>query len=76
MKRLPYFICLFSVIILGVLLPAMSFAQVGQPGCDPFDPACPIDGGLSFLLAAGVGLAARKAFKTSKTSTAAITKSS
>ena len=30
-------------------------------GGDPLDPACPIDGGLVFLIAAGVGIGAKNA---------------
>ena len=49
-----------------VINPLTGFSQGGDPGCDPLDPACPIDGGLSLLIAAGVGLAARKAYKNGK----------
>lgn len=38
----------------------MSFAQGPDPGCDPLDPACPIDGGVVLLIAAGIGLGAKK----------------
>lgn len=38
----------------------------GNPGCDPLDPACPIDGGLSLLIAAGVAVGARKAYQSRK----------
>lgn len=35
----------------------------GGPPCDgPFGPVCPIDGGLSFLIAAGVAYGGKKAF--------------
>ena len=42
-------------------LPVLAMAQV-DPGCDPaLDPTCvPIDGGLSFLIAAGVGYGIKK----------------
>lgn len=39
------------------------FAQGPDPGCDPLDPSCPIDGGLSILLAVGVGLGAKRTLK-------------
>lgn len=32
----------------------------GDPGCEPLDPACPIDGGLSALLAIGAGYGIKK----------------
>ena len=66
MKRLSYSIIRILIVSIGLSLPFTGFGQISDPGCDPFDPTCPIDGGLSFLLAAGVGLAARKAFKASK----------
>ena len=38
-------------------------AQPPDGGCDPIDPDCPIDGGLSFLIAAGIGLGAKRTMK-------------
>ena len=38
----------------------------GDPSCDPLDPDCPIDGGLSLLIAAGIGLGAKKAYQERK----------
>ena len=46
-----------------MIFPIISNAQLPDPGCDPNDPACPIDGGLSILIAAGIGLGARKAMR-------------
>jgi hypothetical protein len=43
-------------------LPVLGHAQIIDPGCNP-DLPCPIDGGLSLLIAAGVGLGARRAYK-------------
>ncbi len=48
-------------IILFMAVPG--FAQGPDPGCDPLDPSCPIDGGLSILLAVGVGLGAKRTLK-------------
>lgn len=31
----------------------MAQGDPGNPGCDPDDPGCPIDGGLTALLAVG-----------------------
>ena len=43
-----------------ILLPTVLMAQP-DPCVDPADPACvPIDGGLSFLIAAGVGYGVKK----------------
>jgi len=36
-----------------------------DPNCDPLDPACPIDGGITLLIAAGIGLGAKRALKKS-----------
>jgi hypothetical protein len=49
------------VMILFCCLPGLVQAQPG-PGCDPLtDPLCvPLDGGLSFLIAAGVGYGIKK----------------
>ncbi len=52
------------LITIALLFPSISIAQVEiDPGCDPMDPACPIDGGITLLIAAGIGLGARKAFR-------------
>ena len=41
-----------------------------DPGCDPLDPLCPIDGGLSLLIAAAIGVGAKKAYDSKKINTA------
>ena len=46
---------LMIFIVVG-LIPNLALAQVTDPGC----PDCPIDGGLSLLLAAGVGYGVKK----------------
>jgi hypothetical protein len=49
------------VFIFMICLPVLGHAQIGDPGCDPLcncradGSVCPIDGGLGFLLAAGIG---------------------
>lgn len=50
------------------LIPVLLFGQDAPfPGdeldCEgPFGPVCPIDGGVSFLIAAGVALGGKKAY--------------
>ena len=48
------------VLLLILVIPSMVFAQ-GDPCTSP-DIECPIDGGLSLLIAAGIGLGAKKAY--------------
>lgn len=56
----------FAVALLfaGMMLinPIIGISQVSDPSCDPLDPTCPIDGGVSLLIAAGIGISARKAY--------------
>jgi len=49
----------------AVVLPLKTTAQLPDPDCDPLDPLCPIDGGVSLLIAAGIGLGAKRALKKS-----------
>jgi hypothetical protein len=65
---------LFFVILVSILLilTEVSIAQnigPGDPGCDPLDPDCPIDGGISLLIAAGIGLGAKKTYNDRKKAT-------
>jgi hypothetical protein len=70
MKRIFLGLFFFSVLVFFCCFSSSSFAQVpgdpGNPGCDPLDPTCPIDGGLSLLIAAGIGLAAKRAYQEKK----------
>lgn len=53
-----------ALLVLTIGFNFNSIAQDPPPpdGCiDPLDPDCPIDGGLVFLIAAGVGIAAKNA---------------
>lgn len=60
MKQFPKWIFLFSILLMiFVCLPVLVHAQI-EPGCDVLDPGCPIDGGLSALLAIGVGYGIKK----------------
>lgn len=60
-KSSKYQIYIVCILFICLISPFMLFAQ-GDAGCDPLDPACPIDGGVSLLIAAGIGLGARKAY--------------
>jgi len=60
MKR-TYFALLFVLMLTGIANTAL-----GQPPPPPPPAAVPIDGGLSLLLAAGLGLGAKKAWDTRK----------
>lgn len=69
MKRIKKYLLMTGVVLLiSLIQPIQSTAQVSDPGCDPLDPACPIDGGLSLLIAAGIGLGAKKAYDKKKKS--------
>lgn len=72
MKRLSTGMILFVFfLLLFMCLPGLIHAQpydacagLPDPGCDPFDTSqnciCPIDGGLSALIAVGVGYGVKK----------------
>lgn len=54
------------IIAVFIFLPIIGYTQVDPPpfeGCpDPGVP-CPIDGGVSLLIAAGIGIGAKKAYQ-------------
>lgn len=56
--RIMMFLMTSALTILPVVL---LFAQPGDPDGDP-DPAVPFDGGLTLLVAAGIGYAAKKGY--------------
>lgn len=64
MKLSSYFATLCFALVL-TCLPSLLWAQPGGGGPDP-DPQVPIDGGLSLLVAAGVGYAVKKAYNKRK----------
>jgi len=66
MKWLSKFGVKAMIIAIMFLTPSLVMALPGDPGCDPLDPACPIDGGLSLLIAAGIGVGAKKAYDAKK----------
>ena len=58
---------LVFVLIAGIANPLKTTAQILPDGaCDPLDPSCPIDGGISLLIAAGIGLGAKRALSLNK----------
>jgi len=66
MMRIEKRLITFLVLVIGIA--ALSYGQAGPPltgpgpgGCFP-PPCIPIDGGLSLLIAAGVGFAGKKAY--------------
>ncbi len=67
MRRIKKYVLMTGMVLLAsITQPIKSTAQVSDPGCDPLDPLCPIDGGLSLLIAAGIGLGAKKAYDKKK----------
>jgi hypothetical protein len=58
---------LFIILIVINILPFANKAQgtPTDPCTDPIDP-CPIDGGVSLLIAAGISIAAKKAYDRKK----------
>ena len=51
-----------AAITLSAMLPISTNAQNCRQGCD-VNPSAPVDGGLTILLAAGLGLGIKKALK-------------
>ncbi len=67
MKRIKkYMLMTGMVMMISLLYPISGISQITDPGCDPLDPLCPIDGGLSLLIAAGIGVGAKKAYDKKK----------
>ena len=64
----------FVVVALLVLTIGFNFNSIAEdpplpydcPDGDPLNPACPIDGGLVFLIAAGIGIGAKNARRKNK----------
>ena len=56
MKKIIKSAVLFGLLMFALIcVPALVHAQIVDPNCDPLDPACPIDGGVCFLIAVGIG---------------------
>ncbi|MEO6670106.1 MAG: hypothetical protein ABIN36_11560 [Ferruginibacter sp.] len=65
MKKIKNYILIPAMLIfLCMMDPLITKAQLpSDPGCDPLDPACPIDGGVCLLIAVAIGIAAKGAHK-------------
>jgi hypothetical protein len=64
MKKINTILIVCIVIaILSIAIPMFTQALPPDPECDPLDPACPIDGGVTFMIAAGIGLGAKRLMK-------------
>ena len=63
-SKFSFFIAI-SVFIVCMCLSMISLADPPDPCTDPAD-YCPIDGGLSLLIAAGIGIGAKKAYNERK----------
>ena len=60
------FVFVVALFITALILPGLCFSQPPPPPPPPQDTEVPFDGGLSILLAAGVGYGVKK-FRNSRT---------
>jgi hypothetical protein len=61
MKRFFKFILTCSLLFCMLIsFPKLVKAGDPDPGCDPLNPGCPIDGGLTALLVIGAGYGIKK----------------
>ncbi len=62
-KIAEFFLLIFFVLSLSTLQAQPGPPTPGEPPCGgPFGPACPIDGGVSLLIAAGVAYGGKKSY--------------
>lgn len=66
MKLLKVFFVLLFILSQHVGSGQVVEPEPTDPGCDPLDPYCPIDGGLSLLIAAAIGVGAKTAYDAKK----------
>ena len=65
-KKIQFFLIMTVVILVVCFMPHIGWSQPlpgdpPPPPCiNPDDPACPIDGGLSLMIVAGVGYGMKK----------------
>ncbi len=61
MKRyFKIFLPVFFLLFLSIFIPIVLHADPIGGGCDPLDPKCPVDGGLTALLIIGAGYGIKK----------------
>lgn len=73
MKRFLKYCIISNLSLLLIMAPNLAHAQLGDPGDDP---DAPIDGGLSVLVAAGIGYGIKKARDSRKKNIAVFEKES
>lgn len=61
-KSILFIMALFLLPSIILALPPDPPAGGGPPCGEPFGAVCPIDGGVSFLIAAGLALGGKKAY--------------
>ncbi|MCB0761551.1 MAG: hypothetical protein KDC12_08520 [Flavobacteriales bacterium] len=67
MKKIVAWTLALAWIAVPMILSAQPFPEDNPPPCDgPFGGPCPIDGGLGFLIAAGVAYGGKKAWDLTK----------
>jgi len=64
-KSLRFIIIMLAFIVSGVL-HAQPGPPAGPPCGGPFGPVCPIDGGVSLLIAAGLAYGGKKSYDMSR----------
>ena len=61
MNKIWYKVTFLALLVFFYLIPVVGFAQdPGDPGDPGFDPDAPIDGGIGWLIAAGVGYGVKR----------------
>jgi hypothetical protein len=62
MQKAFRLVLLIAVVMTSTLLSAQPGPPSGPPCGGPFGPACPIDGGVSLLIAAGLAYGGKKSY--------------
>jgi hypothetical protein len=66
MKRVLVLLALCALVSLPLITTAQPFPDDAPPCDGPFGGPCPIDGGISFLIAAGIAFGGKKAYDISR----------
>ena len=73
MKKYSKLLLIFSLLFISItVMPCLAIAQVDPPDGGAGDPDAPIDGGLSLLVAAGIGYGVKKVRDNRKKNTAGL----